>query len=342
MERKLIKIAVDALRKNTGFNIEVNFTGMVFEGVEYADDQLLEIQIGNVRIEYRVEVKPTINKMIANMLGETKYNQPNIKHLLVTKFVNPALAERLKENDIHFIDTAGNAYIRQLPVLIYLKGNKDKGPNIKLRGENPFTKAGLKLIYALLRNNHLPEQPHRMIAKDAKVALGTVVNIMNALENQGYLIPMGTLGKKLVKQKKLLKQWCLEYPQKLKHQMLLGRFEGPEDFWKNALLDAEHAQWGGEVAAFRLDKYLKPGEVTIYTDKEYLGEIVFQNRLRKANDGNILIFKRFWTEQRLFEQRDIVHPILIYADLLAVDDQRATEAARRIYDRHILRNLRQD
>jgi len=123
---------------------------------------------------------------------------------------------------------------------------------------------------------------------------------------------------------------------RLKYKMLLGRFEGPADFWRHAPLKVNNVQWGGEVAAYKLTKYLKPEEFIIYADEEYLTNIIIQNRLRKTEDGNIFIFQQFWPEDTYFKKKDIVHPILIYADLLEFKNQRKIETAKLIYDKHIL------
>lgn len=65
------------------------------------------------------------------------------------------MAEQLKQNDINFIDMAGNTYINYFSAFFFIKGEKYKELNLKNRGDNPFTKTGLKLIYALLRTQKL-------------------------------------------------------------------------------------------------------------------------------------------------------------------------------------------
>jgi len=75
---------------------------------------------------------------------------------------------------------------------------------------------------------------------------------------------------------------------------LLGRFRGDGEWWKDNPLDPTLAQWGGEFAAAKLTGYLKPGTVTLYADKNRLGELVIANRLKKDPQGNIEILERFW------------------------------------------------
>jgi len=77
------------------------------------------------------------------------------------------MADLLKEMDIPFVDTVGNAYINEPPLLIFLQGNK---PVDKFR-EKPTARAfqptGLQLIFAFLCNPGLENAPFREIAKTA-------------------------------------------------------------------------------------------------------------------------------------------------------------------------------
>jgi hypothetical protein len=46
--------------------------------------------------------------------------------MLVTDYVNPNMADRLKEMDLAFIDIAGNAYLNEPPVFVCIKGNRSR------------------------------------------------------------------------------------------------------------------------------------------------------------------------------------------------------------------------
>ena len=66
------------------------------------------------------------------------------------------------------------------------------------------------------------------------------------------------------------------------------------------------------------------------------------NKLKKDPLGNIEILERFWPLENVVDEGDTVHPILIYADLVAIGDQRTMETARIIYEQHIDQYFRQD
>jgi len=121
-----------------------------------------------------------------------------------------------------------------------------------------------------------------------------------------------------------------------------GRFEGPDNWWKTYNLNPDYAQWGGEVAANILTGYLKPQNVILYLDQNNLKDVIIENRLRKNDNGEIELFERFCIPNENCEHKNIVHPLLVYADLLGTGNQRNVETARMIYEQYIVRYLGED
>jgi hypothetical protein len=195
-------------------------------------------------------------------------------------------------------------------------------------------RSGLKMIYALLCDKNLLNRPYREIASASGIALGTVGQVIDNLKELGFIIDLGTRGRKLTNNDGLFNRWCQDYTEKLKPKLLLGRFEGPDDSWQSGRLEPDQGQWGGEVAAFKLTGYLKPQTVVLYAKEEKLREILLQNRLKKTENGNIEIYKTFWSIDGI-KDKPFVHPFIIYADLLEINNQRTIETAKVIYDEHI-------
>lgn len=73
-----------------------------------------------------------------------------------------------------------------------------------------------------------------------------------------------------------------------------------------------------------------------------MAELVIACRLKKDPRGNVEILERFWPPVDGFGEGDTVHPILIYADLVAIGDQRTMETARMIHADLIDRNFEKD
>ena len=99
---------------------------------------------------------------------------------------------------------------------------------------------------------------------------------------------------------------------------------------------------GGDVAAAKLTNYLKPQLVTIYVERDRAGLILLPNRLKKDPEGEVELLARFWQPGTIPPRGDMVHPLLVYADLMVTGNQRNIETARMIYDQHLLQLVRED
>ncbi len=353
-EVDILQKALDAFRKNVAFPLDIEREAQV-QVQDFRADWLLQIRAQNIELRFYAEVKTNITKAgVGTLLFQmNKFPYPI---LLVTNYVTTQMADQLKLENIQFIDTTGNAYINQPPFYMFVKGNRP--PDIFPRPKQAFKPTGLKVIYAFLCNPELLNKPYREIAKAADVALGTVGGIIRDLKEMGYLLDIGRHRYKLIQKEELLKRWLIDYPEKLRPKNLVGYFRGPQDWWQQKNLNPKNAQWGGEVAAAKITKYLKPQIITIYTNPDELTHLLVENRLKKDPDGNVEILNRFWTQTELFKYdemeypkimemdrhvyEDMVNPILIYADLIATGDQRNIETAKVIYDQYLIRYFRED
>jgi hypothetical protein len=263
------------------------------------------------------------------------------KALLVTKYVNPNMAERLKGMDVPFLDTFGNAYLNAQPVFVYMKGHAPQ----RFPRERPtraFVPAGLKVVFALLCRQELADKPFRTIARTTDVALGTVAWIMDDLKKLGYLLVMGKRGRRLIRKQQLLERWVGAFPNQLRPKLVLGRYAAPDPkWWEQTRIRDFHAYWGGEPAAARLTRYLKPELMTVYT-RDKPARLQAAHRLGPDPRGDVEILKAFWDVAVDWTNPEIVHPLLVYADLLATGDARNIETARRIYDEQLAGLVRED
>ncbi len=70
--------------------------------------------------------------------------------LLATRYITPDAAVRFRDAGIQFIDTVGNAFINQPPLLIFVKGNKPEKDEIAAPTARLFKGVGLKIVYLFL------------------------------------------------------------------------------------------------------------------------------------------------------------------------------------------------
>lgn len=332
-ENQLLNEALAAYEEVTATAATIIQTEPVVNGVQ-AD---AKIQLGEMppRIaEVKATVRPaTLMNIIAQL---EQIHQPVI---LVTRYVTPQLAEKLKAKNIPFLDTAGNVYLREANTFIYITGRKPKVIPTE-RIIRAFRAKGLKVIFALLCRPDLVNAPYREIADKAGVALGTVTNIVKDLEQLGYLYRSKKKGRVLEKRQKLIKQWVEAYPLELRPQLKPQRFKVRQtDWWKTL----QYEQWenfniwlGGEAAAAELTRYIRPELITVYGKPEFNK---FAQIIQPARDehGNFELLEPFWnfevenidTEQRLCP------PLLIYADLMATGNARQWDAAEIIREKYL-------
>ena len=149
------------------------------------------------------------------------------------------------------------------------------------------------------------------------------------------MVDMGKRGRRLTNKEKLIERWVTTYPEQLRPKLVLGRYKAvAHDWWKHAPTLSTQAYWGGEVAAAKLTKYLKPEQVVLYA-KGKPGELLLTNKLKKAPNGDVEILEAFWQTEYDWPYPELVPPLLIYADLLATGDARNIETARMIYEQQL-------
>ena len=333
-QERILDTAVVALERTTGINARVH---PVTVGRHRETDAIIEVKTDGYKHRFGAEVKTVDRFATPAMLkaqGHTLHDPP----LLVAPYITREVAGHCRQLRLPFIDTAGNAYLEAEGLFIYVVGQaRPVEPRQgNFRALNP---AGLKLTFALLCRPRLLDDNFRNIATAAGVALGTVGAAMKDLEARGFFnLETHPHLRKLLDPKRMLEEWVTHYPITLRPKLNLGQFRGDPERLQHTTLAPLNAYWGGEPAAEKLTRYLKPAHFTIYTD-EPIAKLVAAGRMRAEAGGNVEILEKFWKFPTAHADKndapDVVPPILAYADLLATNDGRNAEAARMIYEQRI-------
>ena len=337
-ERDVLHIALEMFRKNTGLTLEIEPYPLQ---VTYRPDAVIKIIWQNLKFLFEAEIKNNITR--ATLGGAVqRLNFFKEKGILITRYITPQIADELRKMNIPFMDAAGNAYINEPPLFIFLKGNKLIHDYHVNRPTRTFQPAGLQVLFAFLCNPGLENAPYREIAKKADVALGTVGWIIYDLRRLNYLIETKIRKRKLTQKEDLLNRWVTAYPEQLRPKMIMGFYTADNlGWWKNAEIENFNVFWGGEVAAAWLTEYLKPQKITIYANQP-ISRFLMRNKIKKDPNGDIEILRVFWNFEVDWHKKKLVPPLLIYADLLATGDARNIETARMIYENELNRYIRED
>lgn len=340
-ETTILDQALLALKKETGldFTVDANLIS------NYPESRRADTYLIATEHIMAVEVKRNIRPPnLGGIINQVKSLTP--QGILIADYINPNIAEKLKESEVQYIDSCGNAYINLSPIFVSIKGQKPKLENSKKKNK-AFNLSGLKLVYGLLCDDTLINSSYREISETTGVALGAIGTLLNDLRDSGYLLNSDDLRwHGLINRKKLLDRWVEAYPEKLRPKLVVGEFVSQDpNWWKKINIENYDAYWGEEIAAAKYTDYLRPQVATIYLPEESGNEIFINGRLRKAlssedkSEGLVKIYRPFWPTKHknknlhiLNNERHTVNPILIYADLIASQDSRNLETARIIYD----------
>lgn len=344
-ERDILDAAIEAIQRQAG--LELGIAGHEVRKDDRRIDAIIQMPDNGATLA--AEIKKWAGQAnLGAMIHQVKNIAEPGQGLLVADYINPKMGEELKEADIQFLDTVGNAYINQRPVYIYIRGNKPypaATAKEKIKTGKAFQPTGMKVVFAFLRDRELINAPYREIAEQAAVALGTVGWVIRDLVAQGFLLEgMNRKQRKLAELDRLVDQWAEAYPYKIKAKYKLGTFTtGNPDWWKTIDPEKFDALWGGEIATAKYTHYLNPKHGVVYIKKTNTADFMQAARLRKAEpherqDMYIDLVKPFWKKAKnkgASEHTGLVHPIIAYADLIETGDARNLDAANRLREKYL-------
>jgi hypothetical protein len=326
-EQAILNEALDAIKRTAGVEFRVVPQAPIFA------DAVLEVDAPTARTQFVTEIKTARNFATIGMVAEQLAHRPRgVYPLLVAPYITRALAERCRELQLLFIDTAGNAYISVPGLIIYVTGE----PRPETLKATPtryrvYTEVGMKVIFALLCDQHLADATYREIARAAKVGFGTVGPVVKELENRGHLVQRRR--RTLVNTRELMEAWVTHYPNALRPKLFRNRYQADVDRLETLNLGGQ-AFWGAEVAAQRLTGYLRPEHFTLYLRGD-AKPLLTQARMRLDLNGNTELLQAFWDLPENPTHPDLVPPLLAYADLMATQDGRNLETAHLLYEQFL-------
>lgn len=300
---------------------------------QLGDDRVVFI-LGEQRYPFTVHVKRHVNVAGAVHLASRMEGQNGPPPLLLTTYVQPAVAEALQMRGVNYADLAGNCHIVRPPLFLHIEGRKRTTSN-KKTPIRAFKGEGLKVIFVLLFLPQWVTRSYRDVADLSGVSHGVVQYTIKDLEQLGYIIRKGRTKRSLENLPDLLDRWVRAYTEHLRPKQSMGLFRFmPADHasnWKHLPLEPMHEHWGGESAAALLTGYLKPAQLTLYT-YDTRPEVMKRLHIVPDEAGTLEVVRTFWTTR--FEEacatcflKKTVPPLLAYADLIASGDPRNAEVA---------------
>ncbi|WUR13037.1 type IV toxin-antitoxin system AbiEi family antitoxin [[Empedobacter] haloabium] len=252
------------------------------------------------------------------------------KTLLVSAPLSAEMAGRCRELGLEFIDTAGNAYLSDPGIYIWVTGRKTQ-EELRPARETATSPAALRMMFAFLAAPTLLNASYRDLAAHAGISTGVIGKALDALQARG-LVGTGPDGRRRILQpEQFLNEWASGYLGRLKPRLAQYRFASADfDRWSPA---QGSSAWGGEVGAAYLTKHLQPRTATIYldmSDPTLLASMVREYGLREQAEGHVEVVEMFWHARSFVEWFPTVPPHLVYADLLGSGDVRHVPVAQQL------------
>jgi len=332
-EGRILDAAAQALARTVDLRIEKERMDTTVERNHIYDATVI-LAYEQKKYRYAVEIK-AIDRLAGLGLVKAQMEQCPLPWLLAAPYITVEIAEQCRAMGIQFIDAVGNAYLKADGLYIYITGQKRALKDVPAAKYRATTATGMRVVFALLCRPDLLNAPYRDIAAAAGVALGTVGWVFFALQDRGHLLMDKRKGRQFVDVRRVIEEWVLNYPVKLRPRLRAQRFHAPAaDWWKKIPLEKYTARFGGEVAGDILTKYRNPGEVTIYLPGDP-DRLIIDNRLAADPKGEVEILEQFWHFNPENNENQTVPPLLVYADLMATQDTRNHEVAKLVYERYI-------
>jgi hypothetical protein len=280
---------------------------------------------------YRIMVQPWApQKDIGALIAQIK-SQPE-KTILFADFVNPVMAEKLRQRSIAFVDCAGNLSIKNKQVDWYVKRKKQQRlADRRIRGR-AFNTAGLKLIFAIFNQPRFLNLTYRDISNKVNIALGSVGPVIDDLYASGYILDDGR--RRLVNKKRLFERWVDGYLEKLRPKQIMQCYSSEDpNWWKQADPTKFLGLWGGEVIIAKATPFMMPETITLYfSSYEKQAEFARQYGLKEDSAGDICIYRSFWSPSYAGDDNvDGISPMIIYADIVDSINPGSWDVAKTFY-----------
>lgn len=336
-------------------NIKATIQGEPYFSSEVLADGELIISTSNKTANYICEIKTGITNDIVDQVAEYFANlgkrlNGKQRPLLVTRSLSSLVVDRLLERDIEFIDIDGNIYLNSSDIYVVVRNQTSKENTNK---SLEITDTVLQVIYFILKDpsiivNDGVNGSYEKI--DCILGSGitpkTLKNTLEKLEKLDY-IKRTRKGYEIIDYVKLFERWELGYAEKLHSKLLIEKYRyigsrNFSDIEDELKLNASNYSYliGGELAASIMTQYLRPVGATLYIRKDsYYYHLAVKLKLKPDPDGNIEFHQRF---DRQSDQPDgngelnnLIHPLLVHAELVRTGDSRLRETAQLIFDKYI-------
>jgi hypothetical protein len=268
-------------------------------------------------------------------------HQQGHQMLVLATHIGPTVGRALVEDaQVNYLDRSGNCHIElEDSVLIHVEGRTS--PRI-LSTDKGLRAAAYKVLFAYLVEPQLIGAPLRKVGEVASVSRQAVDDMRRRLIEQGHVVRVKSRWQWVPRSRlESLARWAEGYRSAVRPSLLEATYRttdrNPASLEERIIgelgRDPAKWRWGGSAAGFRLTGHFR-GQRTVLHVR---GAPPAATTLRAYPDpsGQLTVL-RDMGEISWPESSDVVHPLLVYAEMLSEDTDRAREAAEELLAQHIM------
>ncbi len=261
--------------------------------------------------------------------------------ILLAPEISSEMGRHLQEQGVLYLDKQGNCNV----VLGGAYVARIEGRRVTHRtprGQTSMRAAGYKVLFALLAEADLVEAPLRTIADRAGASRQAASDALARLVAAGLVDKHKDRHRWVPHRKRsAFERWLVGYADVLRPSLLIGSFRTPDatpDKLEQRIVEAAGPtlawRWGGCAAGFRLTGHYR-GERTVIHIDELTAE--FRRAAKAIPDANgpLVILRIPGPAALAGAAEDTVHPLLVYAEMLAEANERAREAAGEVAEKYL-------
>ena len=265
--------------------------------------------------------------------------QTHLGLLVMAPVVGRLIAELFVAERINFVDRAGNCFVALGDDHVArIQGQRPEPREPEARA---LRAPAYRVLFALLADAHLLDVSARELAAASGAVSPQTANDLRArLVARGVLVKDETYAWAPRGRKEALDMLLQGFPL-LRPMLLVGHYRAEkqnlhelEAELTDKLKDAGKWAWGGGAAAFRCTGHHRGTATIIYVENADLAATA-RLRLAKDSTGDITVMQVPGRCALEGPRPGVVHPLLIYIDLLAEGHELARHAAAEIYDRYL-------
>jgi hypothetical protein len=293
-------------------------------------DALVRIRAKGTDYRYLAEIKSShLTYAVADELAARAHRKRGPPRLLLAPYIGKPMAQHLKERGLNFVDRLGNCWV--------VLGHDHIA---EITGRTPGTPPEARMLrapayralFALLAKDENVSLPVRELAELSGASRAAVGKLLQRLDAEGFVGRTKT-RRVLLNRRELLDRFVHGYAEVLRPSLVIGRYEMQEhDPFKfeerveAALGKRFRWAWSGLPAAYRLEPHYRGETSAIVIDGGH--DVARELKLAPSSrTGRVALLRPAGPLTFEGVKARTVHPLLVYAELLAVPHERTAEEA---------------